>query len=83
MTPYTQSEVFRTARPYVETNAGSVGNGLSHGVNEACICCKSPANPIPSAELMEPFKQFYKTLEHKAYQCPACGYMFSWYKPKE
>ena len=85
---YSQNEVFRTAHEY--TTAGCdmdhdpvTNQRLKHGVNEVCICCKKP-----SVELSEKdpeygsFKQFYQTLEYKAYKCPACGYQFSWYKNK-
>lgn len=81
---YTQSEVYRTAFKYIEgttTNASSVGFGLKHGVNEVCICCKTPAEPLSESELT-PFRSFYTAFEYKAYKCPSCGYMFSWYKKR-
>lgn len=79
---YTQQEVFRTARPYIDPKrsaAYSFGDGLTHGINEVCRCCKAPAEKIDE-DNAQAFQQFYKTKEYKAYKCPACGYMFSWYK---
>lgn len=72
--------ITRTAHRYMPKQlVCSFGDGLEHGINEVCRCCKSKGVPIGGAEL-EPFKQFYKTREYKAYKCPACGYLFSWYK---
>jgi hypothetical protein len=72
--PYTQSEVFRTAHQYVEPGVfASLGDGKTDGINEVCRCCKSEATAIQSKEHMQPFKDFYKTLDYKAYQCKTCG----------
>ena len=77
---YSQSEVFRTASPYVHPGVTySFGDGKNHGINEICRCCKSDATEIKGDDLI-PWKQFYKTMEYRAYKCNACGYMFSWYR---
>lgn len=59
------------------------GKKLKHGINEVCISCKTPSEELTNRDPeLTPFKEFYKTYDYKAYKCPACGYMFSWYVKK-
>lgn len=84
---YTANEVFRTAHEYIystDSNPGSYGYGLKHGINQVCRCCKSAdARKITNSVELKPWSDFYKKNEYAAYECLACGYMFSWYRDPE
>ena len=92
MTTYTQSEVFRTAQPYIAENQNGIGQGLTHGINQVCICCKAGStadgqvigivDKIIDPVDLKPWTDFYKTKDFAAYKCGACGYQWSWYKDK-
>ena len=93
---YDSSLVSRTAFKYVQDQDDplSFGNGLPHGINQVCPCCKAgsttPDGKIigdveqirDSAEL-KPWTDFFKTFEYKAYKCFSCGYKWCWYKVKD
>lgn len=92
------SEVFRTAFRYLEPHIDcSIGNGLSHGVNQVCPICKAGSSykdktgklqttgnveEIRDIAELKPWNDFYKTFDFKAYSCGSCGYQWSWYKEK-
>jgi hypothetical protein len=81
---YTAKEVFRTAHPYVYTNKDSYGEGLVHGINQVCRCCKSAdTSKITNKADLKPWLDFYTSKEFAAYECNSCGYKFSWYKDKQ
>lgn len=86
---YTQSQVFKTAFPYVNWSTG-LGDGLPNGINQVCICCKAGSmidgkvighvyRVIDSVDL-RPWAEFYKTKDYAAYRCGVCGYQWSWYR---
>jgi hypothetical protein len=82
--------VFRTAFSYIENHQGGLGEGLPHGINQVCICCKAgslvegkPAGHVEKiidATDLKPWSDFYKTKEYAAYKCHSCGYQWSWYR---
>jgi hypothetical protein len=78
---YTQAEVFRTAFRWVETTLP--GTVAHKSINEHCICCKSKGSRIIDEVELRPWTEFFKTFEFAAYECPSCGYKWSWYKEGE
>tara|TARA_R110000868_G_scaffold211993_1_gene462006 strand:- start:371 stop:625 length:255 start_codon:yes stop_codon:yes gene_type:complete len=78
---YSINEVFRTAHKYMKPNEVSFGDGLPHGINQVCRCCKSiKTSKIIDPVELKPWLDFYKTFDFAAYECESCGYKFSWYK---
>ncbi len=80
----TQNEIFRTAHKYLSPgSSASLGDGLPHGINQVCRCCKSQeTRKIVDKVELKPWLDFYKTLDFAAYECQPCGYKFSWYRNK-
>ena len=88
--PYTQSEVFRTAQRY-RNGASGLGQGLPHGINQVCICCKAGSSDggevighvekLRDAQDLMPWTEFFASgnYEFAAYRC-GCGYQWSWYR---
>jgi hypothetical protein len=98
--PYTSSDVGRTAFAYQEVHARiehSLGAGLTHGVNQICICCKGGSTStdkggnrkthgyvsrIRDEADLKPWTDYYTKSEFQAYKCHSCGYQWSWFRPK-
>ena len=92
---YEPQDVFKTAAKYVEHHQAGMGNGLTHGINQVCICCKAGSTAdgqvighvdrIIDAHDLKPWTNFYTSgkNEFQAYKCRSCGYQWSWYRTKQ
>ena len=91
---YTPNDVFKTAFKYIDSHQNGFGAGLTHGINQVCVCCKAGSlhddvsvagliDRITDAVDVKPWADFYKTKDYAAYKCRSCGYQWSWYKDKQ